>query len=385
MTNTFPVDTLYYATVVTRDAKATAKNYAQFYGIDRWTVVHYTPDRLTNSTIHGRVPTSPPQVGVSGPNPVPGEYGFLAATGTNSTGAVRFQLVQPTSGLSTFEEFLITRGPGVHSVFMSVVDRDAFALLKAWLAEERIPVGQSFTFRDVADYYYFDAREALGGYYLQVVVPRRSDWEQAIAPDEEWDFSKEISRPPSVEAVTRVSSITHFGVVVPDVVKRVETYARLFGQPIWRGMHWRTEPGSLDDTTYYGKPVSHAYFTGRADIGQKQGAPFGFEIVQPTFGPTHYKEDFLQVLGPGIHHIDLNIPLEEWHEWDALNQWLAEEMDAPTCMSGWLRNHTVLFHYQDTRKKLGYVTEIHPPVDTTKPRVRWAPDYWYDFTGAVRS
>ena len=101
-------------------------------------------------------------------------------------------------------------------------------------------------------------------------------------------------------------------------------------------------------------------------------------MIQPTYGPSHYKEDFLQVLGPGIHHVDLATAMEEWSEWDAVNQWL-DSMGAPTCMSGWLRNHSALFHYQDTRRKLGYVTEIHPPREPGKAG-RWAPDYWYDFS-----
>ena len=55
-----------------------------------------------------------------------------------------------------------------------------------------------------------------------------------------------------------------------------------------------------------GQPCNHGYFTGRADVGKnRSGVPFGFEVIQPTYGPSHYKEDFLQVLGPGIHHVDL--------------------------------------------------------------------------------
>jgi hypothetical protein len=148
-------------------------------------------------------------------------------------------------------------------------------------------------------------------------------------------------------------------------------------------MHWRTEPGWLEDTTTNGQPVTHAYFTGRADVGKnRSGVPFGFEVVQPTFGPSHYKEDFLLKLGPGIHHADLVIPMQEPSEWEAINDWLAEN-GAPTCMSGWLRNHAALFHYQDTRELLGYVVEIHPPADPNAPRRRWAPDYWYDFSAKV--
>jgi hypothetical protein len=376
MANKIPVDTLYYATIVTRDAKALARNYAEFYGIDKWTVVNATPERLTNSTVHGRRPSPP----VSPGGPAPGEYSFLSATGESENGGVRFQIVQPTGGLSTFEEFLVTRGQGVHGVFLAVIDGKDIDGLKSWLASENVPVGQSFTLDGAGDFYYFDTRKALGGFYVQVVVPRTENWEDAIKADDHWDFSGQVQRPPGVDGAQQVTGITHFGVVVPDVVERVETFARLFDQPRWRGMHWRTEDGWLEDTTNNGKPVVHGYFTGRGDVGKtKLGVNFGFEIVQPVSGPSHYKEDFLEALGPGIHHIDLTMPLKDQGEWDALNAWLAG-LGAPTCMSGWLRHHAALFHYQDTRQKLGYVIEIHPPANPNRSAGGWAPDYLYDFS-----
>src|SRR5262249_30941703 len=227
MGNKIPVDTLYHASVVVPDARAAARNYAEFYGIDRWRVVHHTDQRLRNTTVHGRTRTAPPALDLAGPMPIPGAYTFTTATGRTASG-IEFELVQPTLGLSTFEEFLVTRGEGVHGVMLAVVDPKDFPDLKAWLASEGVPVGQSFTVDDVADYVYFDTRKALGGFYVQVVVPRVADWEAAIEADEEWDFTGEVERPPGVEAIQRASGLTHFGVVVDDVVARVETFARLF-------------------------------------------------------------------------------------------------------------------------------------------------------------
>lgn len=381
MTNSIPIDTLYYATIVAKDAKALARNHAEFYGINQWKVSHLTPDRLQNTSFRGRGRAMLVDQGLTGDHTAPGEYGFISAIGSSPSGGVTFQIVQPSVGLSTFEHFLVTRGQGVHSVFMSVVEKRDFADLKDWLASQGIGMAQSFTVDDAADFFYFDTRKALGGFYVQVVVPRTPQWQERIKADEEWDFSGEIARPAAAEAPARTVGIPHFGVVVHDVEEKVEMYSRLFGQPRWRGMHWRTEPGSLEDTTCNGKPVVHAFFTGRGDIGKTpMGIPFGFEIVQPTFGPSHYKEDFLQTLGPGIHHIDLSFPVKDWEEWEALNQWLAKDFDAPTCMSGWLRNHAALYQYQDTRKKLGYVIEIHAPKSPGQPPGMWAPDYWYDFS-----
>jgi hypothetical protein len=349
--------------------------------------VHHDPERLTNSSFRGRGRGAAPDLGLVGHNSVPGEYGFLSAIGTTPNSGVTFQIVQPTSGLSTFEHFLATRGQGVHSVFMSVVDRSDFPRLRDWLSSQEVPIAQSFTIDGAADFYYFDTRKALGGFYVQVVVPRVPHWQSAIKVDEEWDFTSDISRPAAALAPTRTGGIPHFGVVVHDVEEMLPRFAAFFDQPLWRGMNWRTEAGSLEDTTCNGKPVVHAYFTGRSDIGKTPGGvPFGFEVVQPTFGPSHYKEDFLQPLGPGIHHVDLLFPVKDWAEWTALNDWLANDFEAPTCMSGWLRGRSALFQYQDTRKKLGYVVEIHAPRPPgAAPRARSAPDYWYDFSVPART
>lgn len=380
------MDTLHYATVVVRDAKQTARSHAEFYGITKWDVVNVTPDRLKNVTVHGRVPTAPPPFELAGPVPVPGEYGFISAIGSSPGGEVRFQLVQPTIGLSTFEEFFAVRGEGVHSIFASVVNAQEFPALKSWLASEGVPLGQSYRLGD-ATHYYFDMRGVVGGFYLEVTVPHAPDWERSTKPDEQWDFSAEVRRPKAADAVTRATGITHFGIVVEDLTTKLPRFATLFGQPVWRGMNWHTAPGSLEDTTNNGKPVEHGYFTGRADLGtNRSGLPYGFEVIQPTYGPSHYKEDFLQVLGPGIHHVDVRVPMKTWQEWEAVNAWLDTEMGAPTCMSGWLRGRSALFQYKDLRRRLGYVVEITAPRrENAGTPVRWQPNYWYDFSARAKA
>jgi hypothetical protein len=383
MIDSIPVDTLYYTTIVTRDAKAAAKKHSEFYGIKKWKVARLTPDRLSHTSWQGRGRGRANNDGLHGDTPPGGEFGLMMVNGLTDDGSVEFQLVQPISGMSTFEQFLCTRGMGVHGVFMSVMNAGDFAALKAFLKGEGIPIAQSFAIEGVAEFHYLDTRKALGGFYVQVVVPLRSDWEAEMPCDEVWDFSPDVAQQDEAcSAIRRTTAIPHFGVIVHDLHAHLGNFAKLFKTDIWRGMNWRTEAGSLEDTTNNGKPVVHSYFTGRADIGKtKSGAPFGFEVVQPCFGPSHYKEDFLLVLGPGIHHVDLNFPVTDWPEWEKVNGWLNETFEAPCCMSGWLRGRSALFQYQDTRKTLGYVTEIHAPRPPgfNGPKMRWAPDYWYDF------
>lgn len=377
----FPIDTLYHTTIVTRDAKTIAHNHAIFYGIDRWEVSHFTADRLTDTTLRGRERGTPPALELLGNNRAGGEFEFTCATGTTPDGTVTFQIIEPTGGLSTYEHFLITRGMGVHGLCMSVMTPAAFEALKRDLAAEGIGIAQSFAADGAVDVVYFDTRAKLGGFYVEVIVPRRDDWKTAIKVDEVWDFAGTYTRPPAAIPCARTTALPHFGVVVPDTEAYVGNFARLFGQPLWRGMNWRTEAGSLENTTNNGVPVNHAYLTARGDVGKsRSGMGFGFEVIQPTFGPSHYKEDFLQILGPGIHHIDTYFPVEDWDQWDALNTWFTEEFDAPNCMNGWLRGGMALFQYQDTRKRLGYVIEIHAPPPANMPRMRSAPDFWFDFS-----
>lgn len=382
MVNQIPVDTLYHVTIVTRDARETARQHSRFFGIKSWSVTDYASNKLIRTSIHGRGRGRKDlNAGLHGKAADPGEFGFISAKGVTPSGGVTFEIVEPTLGLSTFEHFLATRGPGVHSLCMSVVDETVAEALKTFLHQEGVPLAMSYAVNDSCDFLYFDTRKALGGFYTQVIVAHRPDWEASIKADEEWNFEAEIPHADGALPPQRTTSTPHFGVVVHDVETHLKNFAKLFGQPVWRGMNWRTAPGSLEDTTNNGQPVVHSYFTARADIGKtKLGAPFGFEVIQPGRGPSHYKEDFLHILGPGIHHVDLAFPVADWPEWETLNEWLDHDFHAPTCMSGWLRGRIALFAYQDTRSSLGYVVEIHAPPPSNAPRVRSAPDYWYDFS-----
>lgn len=381
MANKIPVDGLHHVTVVTRDARATALAHADFYDIPVWRVVDYGPDKLRRTSIHGRGPSpnmKPEAIGNAAP---PGVFGFRSARGTSTTTGVTFEIIQPLTGQCTFEHFLATRGPGVHSICLSRVCPAEIANLRAFLAENDIPLAMSYAVNDEVDFLYFDTRAALGGYYLEVIVTDQDDWADSIAADETWDFSAELSRDPGVAPPRRIKGIGHFGVVVPDVEAAITRYARLFDEPIWRLMNWRTEEWLLEDTTTNGVEVAHAFYAARGNVGKTPlGVTIGFEVIQPLWGPSHYKEDFLQVVGPGIHHLDLAFPVRDWREWDDFNRFMAEDFNAPMCMSGWLRGRIHLYHYQDTRKKLGYVVEVHAPDPSNPPKPGKAEHFWYDFS-----
>jgi len=173
-----PIQKLHHTTVVVRDAKAMARNYAELLGIEQWKVVHHTPERLERPQAFGA--------------DVP--YGYIAATGSNQNG-VTFRLVQPTSGLSTFQHFLLTRGQGVHGFCSAVLRQCDLDDLIAWLAPQGISIAQITRIDGVVTGYYLDTRAALGGYYVQLIVPERDDWREALGTDEVWNFGSEFNRP----------------------------------------------------------------------------------------------------------------------------------------------------------------------------------------------
>jgi hypothetical protein len=341
----FPLQQLYRTNVVVSDLRVTARNYAEIFGINRWRVVHHTPRRLTDTRAFGFA----------------GTFGYSTATGSNAQ-HMTFQLVQPTEGFSTFTEFLITRGAGVHSICVSRLDAPELVSLRAWLADEGIGVAQAGTLDGSVRQVYFDTRAALGGYYLEVTVQPVPEEEPPA--DELWDFEAEIQRPPHVNVLQHSSGVGHFGVAVPNVMDSLRSYARLLGLQQWRAVHFHPGAGSLEYSTLDGRHVEHAFLlavASREDVS--------FEILQGIRGPTDYAAFIERTGGPGIHHLLLARSLPEC-QWLPLRSWM-ESMNVPVLMSGRTRSGTSEFYYLDTRDKLGgYLFEVivsHPSRHAVEP------------------
>ena len=360
-----PLDRLHHPGVVVHDARATARNYAEIMGINQWNVVHCGPDHLSNETTYG----------------LRARHSYTCAYGRHEPSGLTFQLIQPHVGdSSTYSEFIGTRGPGIHNLCTSVVSRETFTQVQAWFSSFGIEVGQSATIDDAVDWYLFDTRRALGGFQIMVIVPRVDRWADALKVDEVWDFSDEVSRPDGVGPVpvARVLNL-HFGVVVHDVVERMRRYARIFGLgeiPFFDIGTADAAPRSkrptvaLGNATYHGKPVAHRMFNSLTSVSD-----FGFEVIQTTVPPIHYKEDFLDVVGEGIHHF-YPTELHSDREWNELNAWMGS-IGIPEVQSGDMNcgqaSGLGTYHYWDTRERLGgYVLEV----------VVARPGFWESFADA---
>ena len=346
-----PVDRLHHVTVVVRDLRAAACSYAEVLGIERWDVVHHTSERLRDTAVLG----------------YPAPFTYATATGSNAHG-VTFRLVQPTGGLSTYEQFLVTRGEGIHGVCLAHVDERAFAEVRGRLGAHGVSIGQAATVDGSMRHYHLDTRAALGGFFVEVAVSLDGE---APRVDERWDFRDEVRRPEGVESLQDVPRIFHLGVAVHDVMARLPAYAELLGLTRWSFRHFG--PGTLQRSTVDGEDVEHAFLLALAGFDEA-----GFEVIQPTQEPTHYRRHLLDVIGEGIHHL-LLLPGEDEGRWPAVRAWL-EDLGAPVAMSGGVGPAT--FYYFDTRARLGgYLVEaiVRPRDPGGEPAPRSEPDYTFDF------
>jgi hypothetical protein len=342
--NAIPVDGLHHIGIVVNDARASAQKFANVYGATEWTVRRYDAGRLSGTTTHGYA----------------AEQGYLTATGTatSADGPVTFVLVQPTSGWTTYHEFLNTRGEGVHSICTAAVTPGELAELSAWLAERGVGVAQSGRRDGELDAVLFDTRAKLGGFYIEILAPQVPGAGDAAPVDDMWRF------PAPVAPLLRLGGIKHFGVVIPDLMTAVRGYSELFGITSFSFRNWHPAPESLTDPFYLGQPVDHAYFTTMVTPHER----VAFEVIQPTFGPSHYKEDYLNRIGPGIHHLHCGM-LDDAAEYQAVKARLAQA-GIPEVMGGGIFASFLDFYYFDTRAALaGYVTEyVAPGVNFAKGR-----------------
>jgi hypothetical protein len=323
-----PLQRLYHANVVVRDLNATARNYAQILGINRWQVCHWTPERLRRSQAFG----------------YRAQFGYSTATGSNAQG-VTFQLVQPTHGFSTFTEYLITRGEGIHSFCATALPASRLDTLVARLADKHVYVAQAASLENGTTTVLFDTRKMLGGFFVEVETTTNSE----SRADEEWDFSAEVERPDAVAWLTQIPKIGHFGIAVSQLTDKLPRYARVLGVERWTGVHFHMAPESLEHSTFEGQRVENAWLLAITDV-----ADFGLELLQGTRVPTDYHQT-VQRIGEGIHHVLIRRGIAE-QEWWALRAWM-ESMQIGVVMSGRLRSAE--FFYLDTRAALGgYLLEV---------------------------
>ncbi len=95
------------------------------------------------------------------------------------------------------------------------------------------------------------------------------------------------------------SEITHIGLVVRDIERSSDRWAKLLG--IERPAAHLTDPLEKTNARFRGEPTQ-----ARAKLAFFPMGSIKIELIEPVGGPSTWKE-FLDRKGEGIHHIGLNV------------------------------------------------------------------------------
>jgi hypothetical protein len=333
-----PVRSLDRLGVVVRDLDEAMLNYAEIFGIDQWSLIEDT-SRVGELTVDGLRSTA----------------SWRTALGATPSGAVRFELIQPLEGLSAPLLFRARRGQGIMQLTFTAATPAEGVEIEQFFLAKGVRVLQRYVMDGDFASITYDTRDLLGGYLVNYLVPLGEMPVIDPIADRMCDVSQGYKRPPGVSAFS-APKLHHIGIVVRDVVGTVGQHAGVYDIDTWNFINWRKEQGRLESPFYKNEFVDHEYLTGRAF----NFTNFGFELVQPTFGPSHYKDDFLNLVGEGIHHLLVGFPEQE-DAWQETMEWL-ESIDVPLVMGSEMRGGSGRFYYLDSREKLGgYVIEASFP------------------------
>ena len=269
-----PIDNWHHTGIVVRDLPAAIPRFARYFGIAEWEVRDYNAGNLGDMRYLGK----------------PVEHSFLSATGHN--GEIGFELIQPTSGASTYRDTLDNIGEGMHHVLPTICSEQEFAALGGLLANEGVGILQSGIVKGCMKYFYLDTRKLLANTLIKVVCPLRDDFKVITRPDRvvKVDLAKQGP------AFLPTGKMLHVGVVCEDRDQVKASLSRLFGMDRW--IEFEIESGvTIQDTTFYGETVYHAYDN---HVGRKKS--LCFELITPRTDKNVYHE-FFQQRGEGMHHV----------------------------------------------------------------------------------
>ena len=300
---------------VVRDLKKSMERYWDLFGIGPWEVFTFQPPNLTQPTIRG--------------NAEP----YTMKLALAQTGNVAFELIQPLTGPSIYQEFLDRRGEGFHHVAVAPA-YDYDSAVDAF-GKRGIKILMSGTWAGTT-YAYMDTEKDLGA-ILEIYQMRPPG---IVRPVPEAMFPAAGAK---VEKPEKVKEIVQIGVVVEDIQKAMKQYWDILGLGPWRIHTYALQTG-MTHMTIRGKPKRYGMKLAIAYVGNTM-----WELIEPLEGPSIYK-DFLREKGRGLHHLQCAVG-DYQQAVEAL-----EKKGIGSMMSG--TNPQAAFNYLDTEKELGVILEI---------------------------
>lgn len=140
-----------HVAMVVHDWKKAARNYASLLGLKTWRVLTIGPEMMTSSEYYGE----------------PAEYSFLCAFA--KLGDTLIELNEHVSGRTVWKDHLEQHGEGMQHVGDLSYPKP-LELVEAYKAQG-VKVGNYCNIGGVAEIFFLDTREQLGGMFLEVVSP----------------------------------------------------------------------------------------------------------------------------------------------------------------------------------------------------------------------
>jgi len=129
--------------VVVRDIEAALKTYTQTLGWGPWSVFDYKPPLLHDTRVKGKAV----------------EYRMIGAEA--SVDGLGFELIQPVSGPSIYQEFLDTHGEGVQHIACMKHSGEDSSLMQGHWRSHGADVLMSGRIGDSIEFYYLDTAPML--------------------------------------------------------------------------------------------------------------------------------------------------------------------------------------------------------------------------------
>jgi methylmalonyl-CoA/ethylmalonyl-CoA epimerase len=124
--------------VVVRDMESALKSYTETMGWGPWSVFEYGPPLLHDTWVRGE----------------PAEYRMIGAE--TSVDGLGFELIQPVSGPSIYQEFLDTHGEGVQHIACMKHSFDESTQVREHWRDNGAEVLMSGRIGDTIEFYYLD-------------------------------------------------------------------------------------------------------------------------------------------------------------------------------------------------------------------------------------
>jgi len=138
--NNLDTTTVVQIGLIVKDVEKTARHYAEVFGIPQPSVVPIADDSFARTNYRGQASTAR------------GKAAFF------DLGAVQMELIEPVGAPSTWEEFLRTKGEGLHHIAIKTMD---MAEARKFLASKGMETIQHGGW-DGGQYAYVDCSEQLG-------------------------------------------------------------------------------------------------------------------------------------------------------------------------------------------------------------------------------